>query len=43
MLEFLQDNYQYISLFVGILGLIIGIFAFVAELKKDKKKKTDRR
>ena len=34
--DFLKENYDLISLFVGLLGVVIAVIAVVCELKKKK-------
>ena len=39
MIEFAKENFQLISLIVGLLAVIIGVFSLFYELKKRKNKK----
>ena len=37
MWNWAKDNYQFISLLVGLIGVIIAIISLVVEIKKRKK------
>lgn len=36
MWDWAKDNYQFISLFVGLVGVVIAIISLIAEMKKRK-------
>ena len=38
MWDFLRENYQFVGLFIGILGVGIAIVSLIAEIKKRRKK-----
>jgi uncharacterized membrane protein HdeD (DUF308 family) len=39
MIEFAKENFQFITLIVGVLAIIIGVITLYSELKKRKNKK----
>jgi hypothetical protein len=40
LMNFAKENFQFIILFVGLLGVLISIWAVCVEIKKKRKKKT---
>lgn len=39
--EFAKENYQLICLFVGLLGMVVGIISVIYEIKARKHKKNN--